>query len=109
MAHDAISYAKTARLPQQNAAKVVHQILPLAFHDEEAVGHQFAEYQSHLLATGMPSMWEFAGEQLEREGLEVVELLENISDRRRGERIYAEFFPRMIRRASGSFLRQGRS
>src|SRR5450631_3585819 len=52
----------------------------------------------------MHGLREFALELLEGEGLEVVELLENISDGRRSERIYAEFFPLIIRRASGFFL-----
>src|SRR5436190_8652386 len=108
MAHHAIAHAETACLPQQNAAEVVHQILLLAFHNEKAVGQQSTEDQSHLLAPRMDGLREFALELLERERLEPVKLLENISDRWRGERIYPKFFPRMIRRASGFFLREGR-
>ena len=101
MAHYAIAHAETARLSQQNAAKIVHQILLLAFHDEEAIGHQSAEDQSYLLTAGMHGLREFALELLKGEGLEVVELLENISDGWRGKRIYAEFLQRIIRRAPG--------
>ena len=48
----------------------------------------------------------FALELLEGEGLEVVELLENIGDGRRSVGIYAEFFPLVILRASRFFLRE---
>jgi hypothetical protein len=55
----------------------------------------------------MGGLGKFALELLEGEGLEVVELLEDISHRRRCERIYTEFFPLVIFRASRFFLREG--
>src|SRR5205085_12438962 len=61
------------------------------FHDQKPVRNQAAEHHAHLLPTGVGGLRKLTLELLEREGLQVVELLKNICDRRRGVRIDAEF------------------
>src|ERR1700752_5284394 len=106
MAHDAIAHTEAARLAQQDAAELIHQILLLAFDNEKAVRDQSAKNHSHLLPAGMRGLREFPLELFERKGFEVVELLEDFRNRGRSIWIYAQLFPLVVRSA-GRFLGPG--
>jgi hypothetical protein len=104
VAHHPISHAETAGLPKQDPAKVFHEIFFLAFHDEEAIRDETAEDESQLLAAIVRGLREFTLELLERERLEVVELLENVYDGWRSVGVDPEFLSLVFSQIVSGFL-----
>jgi hypothetical protein len=98
LAHDTIAHSETAGLAQQNPAEIFHEIVFLRFDDQESIRDKAAENQSHLLTAGVSSLGKIALELVEWKRLEIVELLENLCDGRRGVRIYAQLLALVLGR-----------
>src|SRR6202030_2326317 len=88
--HDTITDAERARLLHQDATEIIDQVLLLSFDQQKTVRDQFAKHQALLFASRSGNLRRFAPQLIERKRFEIVELRENLRDRRRGVTVNAK-------------------
>ena len=88
---EALPYGKTLGLPEQGAPDLLDEALLFGHHGKEPVADERAEIQGSLEAVAVGAFEIRLGEELDRNGLEEFQFVEEALDGGRGQLVHAEF------------------